>query len=784
MRAATSRHRVLGRSQNVLEARQKVTGRPLYVGDLEFSNLAYARILRSPYAHARILSIDASAARAHPGVVSVFTREELIASGFEQYYGYVFRDVPLVALDKVRHQGDIVGVVVAEDLVTAEEALELIEVGYEELPAVLTVDEALAPGAPLIHETMRAVAGDLHPVEGTNICHHSTLGCGHIEEGFREADLVFEDSYSVPAVNHCALELHCCIAQVTKENITVWTNCQSPFQLQRELERIFHRPARVIVPYVGGGFGSKSRDRLEAVCVAAAIQAGRPVKLTLSQEETFLTFKRPALKCTLKTGVKRDGTIVARHYRFFPDSGGYGISGPRNANNTLKVASGPYRIPNVLIECTCAYTNTTPSTPYRGLPTTQHTLAYETQMDRIAGELGMDRVALRMQNLLVEGDIHITGDLHRSVHAKECLQKVADALKIGDPKPRLGQPGWLLGRGVACSMKYTVTPYTPSLTAAAEIALCADGRFEVRFGTVNIGQGSDTTMAQIAAEALGVPLAMVRTVHSDTSRVPPDTGTTSSRSTYHTGNAIVEAAAKLRHAVLEEASHLAEEEVGRLEFTRRGILVRPEGGAADRGAGSARSAGFRPPSRRLSFEEVSTWHGGEIAAQGECISGGTYVAPDGKEYPIASSFWTFGAAGAEVEVSTETGEVRVLRMVAATNVGTAINPRSVLAQLEGGATMDLGPTLFERMVWDEAGQLLTATLMDYPLPTMEAVPEYQMDFVEHPLDGAPFGAKGMGEFGSVLAPAAIVNAVYDATGVLFHDLPLTPDRVLEALDKR
>ncbi|MCI0816346.1 MAG: molybdopterin-dependent oxidoreductase, partial [Chloroflexi bacterium] len=323
-------------------------------------------------------------------------------------------------------------------------------------------------------------------------------------------------------------------------------------------------------------------------------------------------------------------------------------------------------------------------------------------------------------------------------------------------------PAKLRGKGVSCTIKYTLTPPTRMSENGAEVELGEDGLFEVRIGTVNIGQGSDTTMAQIAADGLGVGLERIRIVHSDTALVPFDSSTTASRSTYHMGNAVLDAAAKLTADVLTVASQLLERDAASLALGPDGV----EG--ADGGT--------------LSYEELVRRSGGPLTALGECVVGGTYTAPDGTEYPIASTFWSFASAAAEVEVDTDTGEVRVLRMGAASNVGKAVNPDSVRTQLEGGVGMELGPTLFEQLVWDEGGQLLTAALMDYPLPTMETSPIYRPEIVEHPLEGGPFGAKGMGEIGSVITPAAVLNAVYDATGVMFHEVPLLPHKVLEALE--
>ncbi len=769
MCAATSNPvtRLVGRSMPSLEAADKAAGRVEYMGDIVVPGMAHAKVVRSPLPHARIVSIDASEARATPGVVCVLTRDEVRADpDVEELYGFVYRDAPLVALDKARHQGDIVAVVVAEDPQTAEAAAELVDVEYDELPAVMNVAAALAEGAPRVHEEFFPIAPELQPVEGTNICHRATLARGDVEVGFAEADFVYEDEFSAPPVQHCALDLHAVIAQVEDGHITVWTNCQSPFPLSRELERIFGMPARVIVPYVGGGFGSKSRDRIECVITAAAKLAGRPVRYILSQEETFQTYIRPAYANRMKTGVKRDGTIVARHNTFYVDVGAYAISGARSANNTLKVATGPYKLPHARVDCYAVYTNKPPSAPYRGLPTTQHTMSYEAQLDRIARDLGIDRLEIRRKNLVRDGDIHITGDYLRSAHAHECLDKAADAIGWDEPLAPSPDGKTLRGRGVSCTIKYTLTPPRRMSENSAEIALGDDGVFETRIGTVNIGQGSDTTMAQLAGDALGVGLDSIRIVHSDTGRVPVDSSTTASRSTYHMGVAVVEAAGEVRRKVLQAASQLLEREASGLALTGEGV-------AASDGAGPL-----------ITLPELVQRVGAPIAATGECVVGGTYRAPDGNDYPIASTFWTFASCAAEVEIDAETGQVRVVKAAAAATTGTAVNPLSIETQLEGGMGQEIGPTLFEQMVWDDGGQLLNAALLDYPLPTMETMPEYAPRLVDHPFEGGPFGAKGMGEIGAVVVPGAVLNAVYDATGVLLHEAPLLPHKVLAALDAR
>jgi len=757
--------RLVGQSMPTLEAADKATGRVEYMGDITVPNMAHAKIVRSPFAHATIVSIDAIDARALPGVVCVFTRDELAADpDIQPIYGFVYRDAPVVATDKVRHEGDIVAIVVAETEAIAEQAVELVDVEYDELPSVMDVEAALADNAPHVHEEFFPIAPELNPVPGTNICHQAQIKKGDIDAGFAEADFIYEDSYSAPPVQHAALDRHAMISHVESNAITVWTNCQSPFPLQRELQRIFGMPARVIVPYVGGGFGSKSRDRIEVVITAAAKLARRPVRYVMTQEETFQTFIRPAYSAWIKTGVKRDGTIVARHHVFTVDVGAYAISGARSANNTLKVATGPYKIPNAVVDCYAVYTNKPPSAPYRGLPTTQHTMSYESQFDRIAKDLGIDRLELRRRNLVHEGDIHLTGDWLRNAHTHECLDQVTEA--ISWDKPLLQPPGGKIvrGRGVSSTIKYTLTPPREMSENSAEIALGEDGIFEARFGTVNIGQGSDTTMAQITGDALGVGLDLLRLVHSDTGRTPVDSSTTASRSTYHMGNALVDAADKLTQQIRETASLMLERNAAQLVISDEGISVPGQ------------------PGQGLSFEEFVRRSGGPVAATGECLVGGTYKAPDGKEYPIASTFWTFASCAAEVEVDTETGQVRLVKAAASATTGTAINPHSIETQLEGGVGQELGPTLFEQMVWNNDGQLINPTLMDYPLPTMQTMPQYEPRFVEHPFDGGPFGAKGMGEIGAVVVPGAVLNAVADATGVMLHEVPLLPHKVLEALD--
>ncbi|HJX10430.1 MAG TPA: molybdopterin cofactor-binding domain-containing protein, partial [Candidatus Binatia bacterium] len=433
----------IGKTFRRLDYEIKVTGKAQYLGDMIVPGMCHGKILRSPYPHARIKRIDAAKALKVPGVVAVLTRDDILHdAAIEPYYGPVFKDQTIVAVEKVRHVGDPVAAVAALTVDAAEEALKLIEVEYEELPAVLTVEDAIKPNPTLVHESVRipesgfADLTELKPVDGTNICTHFRLNRGDIEKGFAESDRIFEDTFTLPATQHSFLETHACIASVEPGGrITVWATTQNPFVVRTQLANIFKVPVskvRIIVPYLGGGYGGKVYPKIEPITVALAQKAGRPVRVVLSREEVFYTITKHAAVLRMKTGVKNDGTLVARECQIHLDTGAYAEIGPRVAKKSGYTAAGPYRIPNLKIDSYSVYTNKPPAGAFRGFGVSQSAWAVESQMDIIAAALKMDPLEIRLKNGYDEGDKFVTEETLRSVGLKECLSEVAKSIGWGD----------------------------------------------------------------------------------------------------------------------------------------------------------------------------------------------------------------------------------------------------------------------------------------------------------------------------------------------------------------
>lgn len=766
----------VGKSLPRLDLREKVTGRAVYTADMKLPGMLYAKLLRSPLPHAKVVSIDASRAEALPGVVAVLTRNDLIGNQrIDPYYGPVYKDQAIVALDKVRYVGDIVAAVAAVDEQTALEALDLIEVEYEELPAVFDALEAMKPGAPIIHEQVKhsqfgfADLVDIDPVAGTNICSYFKLRKGDVERGFGEADYVFEDVFTSQDTQHCALEVHTSIAMVEAGKLTVWSSTQSPFLIRTTLADIFKIPAssvRVIVPYVGGGYGSKLYPKLEPVVSALAWKTGRPVKIALTREEVFATITRHSATIKIKTGVKKDGTITARECEVVLDTGAYAEIGPRVSKKSGFTAAGPYKIPNVKLDSYCVYTNKVPAGAFRGFGVPQSTWAYESQIDMIAERLGLDPLEIRLKNLYDEGSEFITGETLRNVEGlKECLRKAAAAVNWGEKKEASADPDknhLARGKGLACLIKSTLTPSISS----AIVKLNEDGSVSIFAATVEIGQGSDTALAQIASEELGVPIEQVRVARPDTDLAPYDLYTASSRSTFHMGRAVQMAARDVKEQLIEIVAGIIGASPDELEARNQRVYLKSD------------------PSKGLSYQEAILKHfgmkGGSLIGKGLLKT-----SKKGKMgEPVTSVFWFVAAAAAEVEVDRETGEVKILKYVSATDVGKAINPLACVQQINGGAITGVGQTLMEKLVY-ENGQLINPNFIDYNLPRFLDVPEEMVSIlVEIPHEDGPFGAKGVGETALIPVPPAVANAVADAVGVRIKDLPITPEKILAALGEK
>jgi CO/xanthine dehydrogenase Mo-binding subunit len=765
-RVFVERWEVIGTSIPRTDAIEKVVGRALYATDLKIQGMLHGKILRSPLPHAKILNVDTSRAQRLPGVKAIVTGKDLNAR-----YGTCIQDQPYYCFDKVRYIGDPVAGVAAINLDIAEEALELITVDYEELPPVFDPLTAMEPDAPLIHESLGSYWHGPHyfPLPGTNICNHFKLRKGDIEKGFQESDFVSEDTFRTPMVQHCHLEPHASIAQVDPSGqITIWTTTQHPYSCRRELARSLGIPmnrVRVIVTHVGGGFGGKVYLKVEPLCVALAmkIKNNKPVKIVLTREEEFFAtsiVRHPSV-VRIKTGVKKDGTLAARKVNLVMDTGAYADAGPPITRNAGFSCNGPYKIPNIWVDSYCVYTNKTIAGALRGFGIPQIMWAIDSQMDMLAKGIGMDPVEFRLRNALEEGSISATGQILHSVGIKECIRKAAEAIEWGK------RGGKNRGKGIGVMHKMTMTPSSSS----AFVKLNDDGTVEVLSSTVEMGQGSNTVLAQIVAEELGLNVKDVKVVSPDTDVTPFDHGTSSSRSTFHMGNAVKGAAADAKKQLFDIAATELEANPEDLEVKNGFIFVR----------GS--------PERGISVSKVAM--GGSYLGRGKPIMGrGTFNVPDATildretgQGANPAIFWMYAAQAAEVEVDRETGKVAVLRIASAHDIGRAINPAACEQQIEGALATGIGTTLMEEIKLD-GGKTLNPNFVDYKMPTSLDMPEMIPILVEAPHERGPYGAKGLGE--PALAPTApaIANAIYDAVGVRIKDLPITPDKVMRALKEK
>jgi CO/xanthine dehydrogenase Mo-binding subunit len=766
----------IGKTFRRLDYETKVTGAAQYLADMQVPGTCCGKILRSPLPHARIKHIDISKAAKVPGVMAIITRDDIVHNeGIEPYYGPVFHDQTIVAVEKVRHVGDPVAAVAALDADAAEEALRLIEVEYEELPPVLDVHEALKAGAPLVHESVRipesgfADLAEIKPVEGTNVCTHFNLQRGNIERGFAESDQIFEDTFTLPATQHSFLETHACIASVEPGGrITVWATTQNPFVVRTQLSNIFKVPVskvRIIVPYLGGGYGGKVYPKIEPITVALALKAKRPVRVVLSREEVFYTITKHAAVIRMKTGVKKDGTLLARECEIYLDTGAYAEIGPRVAKKSGYTAAGPYRIPNLKIDSYSIYTNKPPAGAFRGFGVSQSAWAVESQMDIVAAALKIDPLEIRLRNGYDEGDKFVTEETLRSIGLKECVGAVAKSIgwekKQGEFKGSKvqGFKGGTVkrGKGLACMIKATITPSV----SCAMVKLNEDASLSIYAGTVEMGQGSETVLAQIAGKELGVPLQKIQVLGVDTDVVPYDLTTSSSRSTFHMGKAVQLAAQdimrQLKETVVKEYG-IPEDQINFADGK------------------------IRLPETVLDYSEVMAkrfgMRGGTLVADGQVK---TSVKDEYGE-KSTSAFWFVAAGAAEVEVDSETGKIKLLSYATAVDVGKAINPLGCRQQLAGAAITGIGQAMFEEIAYDN-GQLINPNLVDYVLPSLgDMPPVIDPISIETPDKNGPFGAKGIGESALIPVAPAIANAVFDAVGVRIKDLPIKAEKIYLALE--
>lgn len=742
----------VGRSVPRLESRDKVTGRAEYTHTMRVPGMLHAKIFRSTVPHGRIKSIDTSAAAKLPGVHHVVTIDDVMKVLPNPYYGPAFHDQPILALGKVRFVGEPVAVVISDDPHVAEQAVQLITAEYEELPAVYDEIDALTSEV-YVHDELKPAGSfaDLKHLKGarnTNTALNYRLRRGDFEKAYAAAEHRFEHEFKTQKVLHLSFEPFACICDFRDTHVTFYDSSQGPSFVRIEMARLLGWPenrVRIKVPYLGSGYGSKLYIKLEALALALSMIARKPVKVALTFEEMFYQITRHPCTFRIKSGVDKDGKIVARKCEVFWNGGAYADIGPRVTQKAGLTASGPYDIDHLAIDSYALYTNVTPSGALRGFGVPQLVWAYESHMDMMARELKRDPVAFRRQNLVQEGRAHATSQLIKDAPLEKLLDKVVERMNWSQPFDK-GTGTIKRGRGMAIAIKAVTSP----TTSVAIVNVTADGSVILYCGTVDMGQGSDTAMAQIVGEVLDIAAEDVRVIPRDTDATPYDTGTLGSRSLFHMGHAVRRAAEEAREKLKALAQEVGEPEGSNIPVAE---LFRKRYGMQ---AGNVVGTGIFKPD---------------------------YVSPDpaSGQSPNVTPFWLIAGAGAEVEVDTETGHVRITRLINIVDCGNAINPKSVETQISGAALMHVGFTMFEKMHID-GGQVTNASLADYKIPGFHDVPDVMENlWIEHDQSNGPFGAKGVGEVSTFCPSPAIANAIDDAVGVRLLEMPLNAEAVYRGL---
>ncbi len=703
--------------------RGRVNGEQQYVADIHLPNELHVKLVTLPVAHARILAVDPTRALALPGVVAVFSAADLPQP--MPRFGPQFDDRPVIAVDEVKYHGDPLAAVAAENKDAAEEGAARVVVDFEELPAITTIDAALAHDAPLVQDAPLR-PGD--PLANTNVLREHVIEWGDM--GGQSADLVVEHTYRFPMVTQFAIEPHAFMAAPDGDGVTIWSSIQHPYWLQRIIAKVVGLPlakVRIIAPDPGGAFGGKQHAKYEPLLAFMALQLRRPVRLVLSLEESFLAARRTSTEIRVRTGVARDGTFVFQDIDANYLIGAYADIADRVVGKGSYIGNGPYNWPAARINARSVLSHTVPSTAMRGFGNPQINWAVESNITEAAIELGLDQVDIRMRNLAKRDDPFIPFDTPADGDWADSVNRAVELIGWNEPKAA-GR-----GRGIALGIKSGPT----TGLSYSMVRLLADGSAVVYAGTQDIGQGARTIFAQICANELGLPIERVSVVMGDTAVVPYDQQTSASRSTVLMGNAVLRAAQDVKAKL------------------------------AERGVDSAQ--GVREALGRL---------GGEIVGLGEARK---EADPD---HPLGGSaaFFEFNATAVELSVDEETGDITIHRHVAVSDVGKSLNKLQVQMQDEGAAIMGLGHTLMEQYIWDEDGRIRNLGAIDYRIPTSMDLPEEMLsDTIENEDGPGPYGAKGMSE-GAVLAvSSAVAAAVRDATGVAIRDLPLSPERVWRAL---
>ncbi|GIK42596.1 MAG: dehydrogenase [Chloroflexota bacterium] len=752
---------VIGRPHIRLDALDKVTGRTVYGTDLQFQGMLYAKVLWSDRSHARIVRLDTSKAEALPGVHAVVTAKDASKKPF----GVYLKDQCVFANEKTRHSGEAIAAVAAESQKIATKAIGLIEIEYENLPAVFDPYEAMEPDAPLVHPDIESYEAIYPAIKYGNVAMYSKLSQGDLEAGFSDADHVFEDTFTTQPIHQAYIEPRSAVAGFDfNGKLTVYTSNQQIFPCQLEVSAALDWPltkVRVIGAGLGGGFGGKLKASVEPIVALLARKSGRSVRLTLTREEEHLAGRPvPPYSITIKMGVKNNGQITAKRVKVVADCGGYSDHALGTVGLAMTFAQGPYDIPNAEVTAYAVYTNNPNFGCMRGYGAKEMNYANEAQMDKVAARIEIDPVEFRQINIASEGTQILSTQKLRSVSVSQTMQAALTASNWEERNEWKED-----GRGIGMA---NIILNMGLLSSSAIIKLNEDGTINLLTGAMDLGTGNQTALAQIVAEEMGIPLSETAVAAVDSDSSPYDLGPIASRTVFDTGNAFLLAAKDAKKQMLEVAAGQLKVPVDRLSFGESCIYIKDN------------------PTERLSFAAIAGislfFKGGPIIGRGAYLGEPGFNEPVGEGYPQPpSKTFVFGTHVAEVTVDRETGQITVDRLTAAHDVGQVINPQGVVGQIEGGGLQGISCTLWEELLLDK-GQVCNPSFLDYRLPTFLDAPPIEAVVVEMVDETGPFGAKGLGEPPIMGPMAAITNAIYDAVGVWVHDLPITPEKVLKALD--
>ena len=763
----TAQTKIIGSRVSRLEALQKSLGVARYTADLDLPSMVHGAILTSPYAHARIVSYDISHAMAAPGVRAVISGMDCP----DATMGPFIKDEHAIAKGKVRFIGEPVAAVAADLVAQARAACAMINIAYEELPAVFDPQEALASGAPIIHEHLAKYPKSFDAGSEHNRCCRTSIEQGDLDAAWAACDIIIEDEYETPPQAHLSMEPCAALADVDPNGrVTLWWANQSVFRVQANVCESLGLPMtrlRCLTPSVGGGFGNKMEAHVQPIVVMLALKAQRPVKLVLTRTEDFEIVRGGhPFRYRVKTGAKKDGTLIARAVDVTIDGGAYADDSPGVLAFALRMSCGPYRFQAARAQGVVAYTNKLRFGAFRGFGQPQIQFGCEQQIDRIAEAVGVDPLELRRRNALKPNELWFGGQPIASNGLQECIDRVEADSDWKHRSSLTPSPGRRRGMGMGAAAHISAL-----LGTGAIVRMLEDGTVVLNTGATDIGQGSDTVLAQICAEGLQIGLDKIAVASPDTDGSPYNWGTTASRVTYTTGRAVAAATAEVLRKAKEHASEM-------LECAEQDLELRPGGKIGLRGVQEL-EVSFADISRRAHWRS-----GGPLVGAHSWVFSQDTVDPKRATAignPAKSGVFSFGALVVDVEVESATGKIHVLRAWSAVDAGRAINPQAVEGQIEGAFVQGMGFALTEEMVWD-GGHLSNPSMMDYKAPTSADAPyEINSIIVEAPEPDGPYGAKGVGEIGMNVVAAAIANAVAAATGARLNRLPLTPERVLRKM---